>query len=52
MDLLSVSSARGGWRDVASALAFVEQGKRDKHARTYKSHSFDFILFGFSSLGS
>ena len=52
VDLVSVSPARGGWRDAASALASAEQGKRDKHARTCRSQSFDFIPFGFSSLGS
>ena len=38
--------------DVAFALAYVEQGKRDKHARTCRSHGFDFISFGFSSRSS
>ena len=52
MDLVGVSPARGGWKDAASALTSVEQGKRDKHARTCRSHGFDFIPFGFSSLGS
>ena len=36
----------------ASTLAFVEQGKREKHACTCRSHGFDFIPFDFSSLGS
>ena len=50
--IVGVSPARGGWRDAASALPSVEQGKRDKHAHICKSHGFDFIPFGFSSLGS
>ena len=52
VDLVGVSPARGGWRDAASALLSVEQGKRDKHAHICRSHGFDFIPFGFSSLGS
>ena len=47
-----VSCAPSGWRDVASAVSSVEQGKRDKHASTCRYHGFDFIPFGFSTLGS
>ena len=50
--LVGVSPARSGWRDAASALASIEKGKRDKHARTCRAHGFDFIPFRFSSLGS
>ena len=46
------SPARSSWRDAASALSSVEQGKRDKHASTCRSHGFDFIPFGFSTFGS
>ena len=52
VDLVGVSPARSGWRDAASALSSVEQGKRDKHASTCRSHGFDFIPFGFSTFGS
>ena len=34
VDLVDVSPTRGGWRDTASALAYVEQGKRDKPVST------------------
>ena len=51
VDLVGVSPARGGWRDAASALPSVERGKWDKHTHICKSHGFDFIPFGFSSLG-
>ena len=44
--------ARGTWRDAASARACIVEGKREKHARTCRSHGFDFISFGFTSLGS
>ena len=43
--LIGVSRAYGGSRDVASALASVEHGERDKHAPTCRSHGFDFIPF-------
>ena len=33
-------------------MSFVEQGKRDKHASTCRSHGFNFIPFGFSTFGS
>ena len=52
VDVVGVSPARGSWRDADSTLASVEQGKRDKHARTCRSYGFEFIPFGFSSLGS
>ena len=48
VDLVGVSPARGGWRDAASALASVEQAKRDKHTQTCPCHCFDFVPFGFS----
>ena len=43
---------QNGWRDAASALPFVKQGKQDKHYVTGRSHGFDFIQFGFSTFGS
>ena len=52
VDLVGVSPARGSWRDAASALAIVEQAKRDKHTQTCISHRFDFEPFGFSVFGS
>ena len=52
VDLVGVSSARNGWRDAASALMIVEQGKREKHACVCRSHGFDFIPFGFLVFGS
>ena len=52
VDLVGVSPARSGWRDAAAALPSVEQGKRDKHSATCRSHGFDFIPFGFSTFGS
>ena len=52
VDLIGVSLAQSGRRDAASALPFVEQGKRDKHTATCRSHGFDFIPFGFSTFGS
>ena len=52
VDLVGVSPARGGRRDAASAVARVEQAKRDKHAQTCLSHRLDFVPFGFSVLGS
>ena len=52
MDLVAVSSAQGGWRDAASALATVEQAKRDKHTQTCGRHRFDFLPFGFSVFDS
>ena len=52
VDLVGVSLARGGWRDAVSALAIIEQVKRDKHAQTCASHRFDFLPFGLSVLGS
>ena len=48
--LVGVSPARSGWRDVASALPSVEQGKLDLPASTCKSHGFDFIPFRFFHL--
>ena len=51
VDLVGVSPARGGWRDAASALATVEQAKREKHTQTCASHRFDFLPFGFSVFG-
>ena len=44
LTLLVCRQHEGGWRDV-SALSSVEQGNRDKHACTCKSHGFDFIPF-------
>ena len=52
VDLVSVSLAQSGWRDADSALPSVEQGKRDKHSATCRSHGFDFIPFDFSAFGS
>ena len=52
VDLVRVSPARGGRRDVVSALATVEQAKRDKHTQTCARHRFDFEPFGFYVLGS
>ena len=46
--LVGVSSARGRWRDVVSALAIVEHAKQDKHKQTCASHRFDLVPFGFS----
>ena len=37
---------------VTSTLAHVEQCKRDKHSYTYRLLRYDFITFGFSSMGS
>ena len=42
----------GDLRYVASALANVEQVKRDKHMWTCISHHFDFMAFDFCVLGS
>ena len=52
VDLLGVSPARSSWRDAASGLTSIEQGKRDKHSAICRSHDFDFIPFGFSTLRS
>ena len=51
-DSQCVSCARSGSRDAASVVSSVEQGKRDKHASTCRYHGFDFIPFGFSTVGS
>ena len=48
VDLVGVSHARVSWHDAASALAIVEQTKRDKHTQTCASHGYDFVPFGFS----
>ena len=52
IDLVGLSRARGGWRDVASTLWCVEQGIRDKHDCARRSHGFDFIPLGLSTFGS
>ena len=52
IDLVGVSPVRGGWHDAVSALASVEQAKRDKHTETCASHRLDFQPFGFSVLSS
>ena len=41
-----VSPARDSWRDVAFALAIVEQVKRDKHTKTCHTHRVDSCLLG------
>ena len=42
---------RGCWKDATSALAIVEQAKRDKHLQMNSTHRFDFppicLLFSF-----
>ena len=52
VDLVGVSPARGGSRDAVSALAVVEQAKRDKHSEVCASHHFDFVPLSFSVFGS
>ena len=52
VDLVGVSTARGGWRDAASAIAILEQAKWDKHKQMCASQRFDFVFFGFSAFRS
>ena len=52
VDLVGVSPACGEWRDAVSAIAVVEQAKRDKHSEVCASHHSDFVAFGFSTLSS
>ena len=52
VDLIGVSPARGGLRDVFSALATVEQAMQDKHTKKCNSHRFDFLPVSFSVLNS
>ena len=52
VDRFGVSLTRGGWRDAYFALASDESSKREKYARTFRSHGFDFTPLRFSPLGS
>ena len=52
VDLIGVSTARSGWRDATSPLPSLEEGKREKHTATCKSHAFDLIPLGLSTFGS
>ena len=52
IDLVEVSLVRGGWRDALSALAVVEQAKREKHFEVCASYRFDIMPFNFSVFGS